>query len=788
MIDPQFAADAGLAPPKKTYPSGAAAAAAGAAHPSLAEAQARMKEAMTMPDSERVAQADIAAVPPSQRAAIPDMSAPQTVSKIDPQFEADSAPSKLLDTGAGGGRGTMPASAYARTDTARFTSEPTGAWAAVGAGAGKAFGQAALAIQQVAGYGIQQAGKLTGSPTIQQAGDWLYNDASTGARNLEAQNAPYEQAHPVANIAGQAGGLTAAVAMTPLSRAVPMSGAAPSAGLLGAAGTGAVQGSVLNALTSPVIDPGEPFVLQKVKQAIVGAGGGAVGGVLGYGISSALNSAISGVKSMVTKLTANDADAIVSRAMAEAGTDAQKVSPDLYDGLKKIVQQSVESGKPVDSQATTRLVRAQTLPVPVPMLNGQITRDPMQFAMEQNLRGIAGVGEPITNTLAAQNKALVANLDALGARQGQDIVTAAPPILQTLQQADAAAQRGVGRAYKAFKDSTGKTLDVPLQGLAQDYAKVLGDYGEVIPGAIRGKFEGLGLLKGTQQKTFSIDDAENLIKVINKNYDPSMKAQASALNELRQSVQNAIVNGAGGSVEGAEAANLARQARQAAAARFATLDQTPALRAAVSGVEPDKFIQKYVLQGNQSEIVNMMGMLQKTNPDAVGPLQDSVMAHIKNKAAPALSADNAVLGQATLRNFVNDPNMAARMKTVLGPDKFGTLRQLAEVAEDAKYAPAAAAVNYSNTAGAAANLVRGTVQGGPLNAVLSGAKMVPGFSAAAGAAQQSLQSSRAANLVNQAVSPSVGKAARQIPLPNIEQFGAKAGALGAGNERNRPQQ
>lgn len=69
----------------------------------------------------------------------------------------------------------------------------------IGAGAGKAVGDAVLGAQALLGRGLRAAG-------LDDVGNWLAQDAATGKARLQAENAPYAAANPVSNIAGQIGG------------------------------------------------------------------------------------------------------------------------------------------------------------------------------------------------------------------------------------------------------------------------------------------------------------------------------------------------------------------------------------------------------------------------------------------------------------------------------------------------------------------------------------------------------------------------------------------------------
>lgn len=648
------------------------------------------------------------------------------------------------------------------------------------AGAGEATGRTAMAVQQIAGKGMTKLGDILDIGVAKKAGDWLQADAVSGAKKLEAENAPYREENPVSNITGEIAGLVA----NPINKVIPAGAAATT--MVGAVTKSALQGGALNALTSPVVNGGN-FLWEKLKQGGLGMVGGGLGGSVGYGLGKAFDSAIGAFKKLGNKVSTGNVDeaaeGILGKTLGESAAAVKADRPELFSGLKEQVKDALSSGSKVDAKALDRLARAQTLPVPVPMLKGQIHRDPMQFATEQNLRGIHGVGEPITQTLQAQNKALIANLDALGAKDASDVVTAGKTAIDALKAADKTASGEVSAAYKAFKDSTGKDLDVPVKGLAQDYAATVKEFGDAIPSAIRSKFE--SLVGGTKQtKVFSIEDAEGLIKSINRNYDPANRVQARALDELRNGVQKAISEGAGEG-SGGEAAALAKTAREAASKHFSHIKNTPALKAALDGDQPDKFIQKFVLQGNAAEIKSMMATLAKADPQAATELQNSVMGFIKGRVTGL--SNEGTFSQAQLKQFVSNPNMAARLKVVLGPEKMNLLKQLNATAEDALFAPTASAVNRSNTASAAANIVKKELESGGLNTLLDIAKTkIPGLSGTAQNWQEKLARDKATKLVEEATSASLKQSGANAvsSVRTLQPLGARAGT-GYVEERSR---
>jgi hypothetical protein len=465
--------------------------------------------------------------------------------------------------------------------------------------------------------------------------------------------------------------------------------------------------------------------------------------------------------------------------------------------FNSLVDQAKNALKTGDVQGfknfAVRYSEAQTLPVPVPMLRGQLTRDPMQYAVEQNLRGIQGVGEPIQEVMTKANAALLQNFDELGAKLGKDITSSGDTLRGALLKVDESEAAKVRDAYAAYRNSTGKDIPVSLQGLSQDYARVVKDFGRsALPEGVRNNMEALGLMKGKQIKLTTIDDAEALIKNINANYDPSKqtKSTLNALDELRRSVETSIRD-AGANLPN-QAGAAAREARAAASARFKTIEGIPALKDALSGKEPDKFVQKHILQGNVNEIGKMQKYLQENNPEALKQLQNDVISHIKNRTMKNVGEDKAKFGHDVLKNFVGDKTESlARLERFLSTEQINTLRQLNRVAENVFIEPIGSAVNRANTASAAANLVKAAVQSGTINDIASTIASVK-LPIVAPLGQKLLgmnQSARSAELVNQAIVPTARPRTeiRTLIKPGVAGAGAITAATRQSNIQNEQQ-
>ena len=598
-------------------------------------------------------------------------------------------------------------------------------------------------------------------------------------QNIELANQAMEKAgrkeSPKAAIAGEITGYI----VNPLNKLVPTFGAAPTT-IKGAAMKGAGQGAVVNVLTQPVEDQQASFTTEKLKQAATGATFGAGGGAAIQMFSTTAGRGIDAFrKKFGGAVPANQLDDAANTVLRNAGLDPNKISPQYFKGLQDQAKTALQTGDIKTFQQFARNF-SEANELGVPMLRGQLTRDPMQFAVEQNLRGIQGVGEPIQRVLQEQNRALLSRLDYFGAAKGQSITTSGFTLSNALNQADEVAAQRVRDAYTAYRQSTGRNIDVPLTGLAQDYARVLRDFGkDQIPGGVRNNLNSLGLLSGKQLKVTTIDDAERLIKVINNNYDPSKQSKGTinALDELRRSLNNAI-NEAGANLPG-QAGAAAREARKIAQERFQTIDSIPALKDALRGKEPDKWVTKHILQGNVNEIDKMQKYLQANNPEALEQVRNDIIRHIKNRVTNNVSDENAKFSQAGLKDFVTGP-MADRLKRFLTPEQFGNLTKLNRVAENALVEPVSAAVNRSNTASAAANFVQGTVKAGEINNLLAtiAGWNYPILTGAALSVQQRVQQRKASDLLRQATEPTTVPPSPRTTVPIADMV--KPGVLGAG--------
>lgn len=433
-------------------------------------------------------------------------------------------------------------------------------------------------------------------------------------------------------------------------------------------------------------------------------GAGVLGGAAGVVGGSGLTAAARGIGNRLNTFTAPPMSASDAAAKAGIGVDrtiselgpqgGASFAPSEIDPLKQQVASQIQQYPNMSPAASVRNQDFRNLGM-LPTL-GQMTRDPMQFAGEMNMRGVPEVGAPLTQRFNQQNTQLQNNLFGLAGKPS-DAYTAGTQLQGTLKSIDDQMASQVTAAYNAARASSGKNLDVPLTGVAQDYAQVLNDFGDKVPSGVRNNFNQLGLMGGTQQKTFSIENAENLLKVINSNQS-SDPATNVALGQLRTSVKNAILSAD-------DKGGVFAPARALAAQRFALQDQVPALEAAASGnVTPDSFVNRFVLNGDTNSVLALSNLLKQHSPATLAEMRAQVGGRLSQGAFGQNSGGDASFAPnryATALNNFGDTKLGA----FYTPDEIAQLHTIGRVGGYMNSFPSAAPVNTSNTASAITGLL-----------------------------------------------------------------------------------
>ncbi len=446
--------------------------------------------------------------------------------------------------------------------------------------------------------------------------------------------------------------------------------------------------------------------------------GGAMGGALSSaveGAAPALRLAMNKARGMVSNGTMSSteaADQVVKDALASSGTDPKTINLSLLKGMRQDVQSALDNGADISPAAVANRARAESLPVPVQLTRGQATGDPMLFAREQNLRGIQGVGEPITQRLQQQNAAFIQNLDALGAKNAPDPVSLGAQLSKGVQDLWDGLQARKNALYQAVRNSQGQSAAVDGVQAADQIKATLdtpqaSHVYDMLPAHIKRTIDELG----SGQLPFSVAQMQSLDKIWGDAARGTDGSTAYAINQARRILADAPISGDVG--EQARAAYLA--ARQAHAQQMSLVDPKlpngqpnpsfqPIVKSVVmDGKPPEALFNQHFANAAPSVAAKNLQFLSQIDPNAPEAIGRTLMGEIKRQALSSASDERGTVSEAVLRGWAQDPVKSARMDALLPAPQVGTFRNLASTVEAAKKYPVASAVNTSNTGSAVVN-------------------------------------------------------------------------------------
>lgn len=482
------------------------------------------------------------------------------------------------------------------------------------------------------------------------------------------------------------------------------------ASLTGRVFQGAGLGALGGALTPVDRQENPDFAATKAGQMALGAAvGGVATPVLGK-VADSVGRFVAGRKSpspVVLQKTTED----FARDM---GLDWQSMATKERSDLFEMVKAASAGNAGKDPAALARA--ADFKAAGIPYLTGQATRDPRQFAAEKNLSQLPGVGDELTARLSEQSNLLRQKVGAF-AVGASDEQSGGGLLASSLKTFDTKKAKEVSAAYKAARESAGKDVELPMQGLAQDYADVLDRFGDKVPSGVRNQFKKYGIEQGgdmTQRKLFTVEEADKLLKVINDN-GGSDKTTDTALTALRESVKRAVTTDGG-------AEDVFAPARKLAAQRFSMQDAIPALEAASSGrANPDTFVTSFILNKNaqMGQVQKLAKILKDEDPAAFGEARSQIGAYLQRKAFGENPAGDAKFNPAQFAKALRELG-DSKLGSFFTPDEVGQLQRLGRVGAYVESIPAGRMPNTSGNWGAITSLAT-RLPGVPASLAIGGA-------------------------------------------------------------------
>lgn len=389
-------------------------------------------------------------------------------------------------------------------------------------------------------------------------------------------------------------------------------------------------------------------------------------------------------------------DDAIQKALNETGQSIADISPQQLQVMRDQVAAAFKVGKQVDPAALMRQADFKALKME-PTL-GQITRDPMQFTREQNLRGIEGVGDPLMARFQSLGNQLQERV-AAPATGAQNAYTAGNTLIDSMSALDKGLKGNVDAAYRLARGADGRfaALDIPTFSNLANNALDEGMLGHYVPAPIRSMLNDVS----SGKIPFNVNTQVQFDSVLSKAQRSAGHGtpEALAISKIRDALSNTPLIEEGGNAQA-----LFASAKGKALDRFKMQEAVPALKAAAEGsVSPDDFVRRFVVGGKTDEVKALSGLLKKTDPAAWSQARAQIGQTLQRAAFGENAAGDAPFAATRYMQEVRR----------LGVDKLGAFFTAQEVDDILragrvgtyiKQAPNASAVNSSNTGAAIANL------------------------------------------------------------------------------------
>lgn len=413
-------------------------------------------------------------------------------------------------------------------------------------------------------------------------------------------------------------------------------------------------------------------------------------------IENAGKSIASGVRGA---LGINDVERASTEAIKRAGVNLEKLPYEVKTSILKDVNEATKTGKELSPDAIRRLADYKMTGL-TPM-SSSLTLNPAEVTAQRNLAKMsANSKDPAVQQLANLQRdndiKLISGLNTLGA-SADDAATAGSKLINALNVKDAATKKVIDSYYQQARETTGRSAKLDPSTFTQNANNMLDDslLGGKISNDVRNKLNSIA----TGKMPFTVDVAEqfktNIGTLQRNSSDP---AERLALGKIREALDNTpLLDG-----QGKSAVDAFNKARSANRNYMNIVEKTPALKAVRDGVEPDKFVQTYILgSGGKSNIADVKNLREslKDNKQAVETVRGQMLSFLKSKATGGNADEVANFSpsgyNSALKNIGDE-----KLNLFFTPEDIKMLKAIGRVSSYEKFQPSGSAVNNSNTSAA----------------------------------------------------------------------------------------
>lgn len=419
------------------------------------------------------------------------------------------------------------------------------------------------------------------------------------------------------------------------------------------------------------------------------------------------------------KSAAPVASVAARRAAAPVVSAAQKVGQQVQQAMpqKSTMGPGSISAAQV-AEGTLRQAKADELPVPLKLTQGQKTRDYAQQQFERETAKDVDLGAPIRERMQQQQQKMQQNLDAfidMTGAESTDLRSVGVKVNDALRMQVAAAKAKERVLYKAAEKAGEMEAPVSTEPLIKFLRENDSFNAPELSGATLGLIEReLVRLGGAKRGPDGLVPGQLALKdmeLVRRGVNAAIKAKQDNNTNMMTGVKakeviDAMTDGVGG-----EMYKRARAARAQRARDFENVALVSNLLGTKRGssdraIALEDVVRKSIIEPSTSldQTRHLGGLLKKSGQgqQAWRELQGATLAYIRDEAYKGVTRDaagNQVISPANLNRVITNLDKNGKLDYLYGKKGAEQLRTLNEVAQDVFTAPPGA-VNTSNTASA----------------------------------------------------------------------------------------
>jgi hypothetical protein len=455
--------------------------------------------------------------------------------------------------------------------------------------------------------------------------------------------------------------------------------------------------------------------------ASIGAG---LAAPLLMGVASRAGNTIAGRASRSSPLTAEQqlqVDVTINNALGGqggAGVTLADLPAEVASSLRKDVAEAMKISDNLSPDAVRRLADYR-LTGAAPTKAG-LTLDVADITRQRNLakQGVNSsdpAAQALAQTQNSNNMQLTNKLNEFGAATADDQIGGAQRVIRALDARDQGMRARIGQRYDAARATSGQSaqldpndfvtranaaLDQNLLGakLPADVRNILNKPWDQVVAPQGGRApapQGLTVEAAEQMKT-------RIAQLQRSSTDPQ---ERMALGLVRGALDETPL--LPGQDIGRESINAFNTARTANRRYMKIVEATPALQAIRDGVEPDKFVNDFIIgKGKNANVMSVARLKSavRNSPDAQAAIREQIAAYLKTQAKAGAADEIANFSQSGYNKALN--NIGDRKLNLFFPkEQVEQLKALGRVASYEQVQPAGTAVNNSNTAAGLAGMI-----------------------------------------------------------------------------------